>query len=335
MIEISNLNKTFNVDGNTVQAINNVSLKINDGDIYGIIGYSGAGKSTLLRCINKLEDVDSGSISINGIDITKLKNGKLRAEKKKIGMIFQHFNLLQQKTVFENIAFPLKINKYPKDKIKDRVLELLKYVDLVDKIDAYPSQLSGGQKQRVAIARAISTNPTILLSDEGTSALDPSTTQSILELLKQINNDLKITIVMVTHQMEVVKDICDKVAIMEKGQIVENGTVEQIFTSPKSKTANLFISSLQGDVQEDIIDTSDYDGKIVRLSFLGDSAKKPIVSDLVRKFDVDVNILSGNINKLQQSKVGHLIVELIGKDEEIQNSIDYLENTCKIVAEVI
>lgn len=335
MIKIFDLSKTFSIDKKTVKALDQVSLTIDEGDIYGIIGYSGAGKSTLLRCINRLEEADSGRILIDGVDITSLKDASLRQEKKKIGMIFQHFNLLDQRTVFENIAFPMEINKYSKEDIKKRVEELLDYVGLMDKRDNYPSQLSGGQKQRVAIARAISTRPKILLSDEGTSALDPGTTQSILDLLKKVNRDLGITIVMVTHQMEVVKDICDKVAIMEAGQIVENNRVEEIFTRPKSKTAKLFISSLQGLVDEEIIDSSNYRGQIVRLGFLGDSAKEPIISEMVRRYNVDVNILSGNINKLQQSNVGHLIVELLGEDGEIQESLEYLKNDCKITAEVI
>lgn len=335
MIKIFDLSKTFSIDKKTVKALDQVSLTIDEGDIYGIIGYSGAGKSTLLRCINRLEEADSGRILIDGVDITSLKDASLRQEKKKIGMIFQHFNLLDQRTVFENIAFPMEINKYSKEDIKKRVEELLDYVGLMDKRDNYPSQLSGGQKQRVAIARAISTRPKILLSDEGTSALDPGTTQSILDLLKKVNKDLGITIVMVTHQMEVVKDICDKVAIMEAGQVVENNRVEEIFTRPKSKTAKLFISSLHGLVDEEIIDSSNYRGQIVRLGFLGDSAKEPIISEMVRRYNVDVNILSGNINKLQQSNVGHLIVELLGEDGEIQESLEYLKNDCKITAEVI
>lgn len=334
MINIKNLNKTFKIDGRSIQAINNVSLEIQKGAIYGIIGYSGAGKSTLLRCINRLEEADSGEIIVDGINLTKIQNRQLRDEKKKIGMIFQHFNLLEQRTVADNIAFPMEINNYPKDEIKKRVEELLDYVDLVDKKNSYPSQLSGGQKQRVAIARAISTRPKVLLSDEGTSALDPRTTKSILDLLRQINKDLGITIVMVTHQMEVVKDICKKVAIMENGQVIEENTVENIFTKPKSKTARLFISSLQGEMQEEIIDASDFKGQVVRLSFLGDVAKEPIVSEMVRKFNVDVNILSGNINKLQESKVGHLIVELLGDKAEIKAALKYLEDNCKIKAEV-
>ncbi len=334
MIKISNLNKSFEIDGKKIQAVNNVSLDIQRGEIYGIIGYSGAGKSTLLRCVNRIEEPDSGNIIIDGVNITKLENGQLREERKNIGMIFQHFSLLEQKNVYNNIALPLEINGYSKDEIHSRVLELLDYVDLLDKKEAYPSQLSGGQKQRVAIARAISNNPKVLLSDEGTSALDPRTTESILDLLRQINQDLGITIVMITHQMEVVKAICDKVAIMENGQVVEINTVEDLFTKPKTKTAKLFINSLQGDIQDEIIDPMNFKGKIFRLGFLGDSANKPIITDLVRKFDIDVNILSGNINKLQMSNIGHLILEFIGEKDEIEDSIDYLLEQDIIVEEI-
>ena len=212
------------------------------------------------------------------------------------------------------------------EKIHNRVNELLEYVDLKDKKNSYPSQLSGGQKQRVAIARAIANNPKILLSDEGTSALDPKTTKSILELLKKIRDELNITIVMITHQMEVVKEICDRVAIMEDGQVVEENTVENLFREPKTKIAQAFISSLQGNIEEEIINPNDFKGKLIRLSFLGDSAKKPIVSKVIRNFNIDVNILSGNINKLQSTSVGHLILELIGEDEEIDKALSFLEN---------
>ncbi len=334
MIKIEKINKTFKSDSKTIHALNDVSLNINKGDIYGIIGYSGAGKSTLLRCINRLEEPDSGRIFIENLELTKLKDKELREARKEIGMIFQHFNLLEQKTVYENIAFPLEINKTDRGTIDKRVTDLLDYVQLLDKKDAYPSQLSGGQKQRVAIARAIADNPKILLSDEGTSALDPKTTENILDLLKKINNDLGITIVMVTHQMEVVKEVCNNVAIMENGKVIETNTVENLFTNPKSKTANLFINSLQGNIQDEIIDVNNFSGKILRLSFLGESAKKPIISELVRLFNVDVNILSGNINKLQMSNIGHLIVELIGDETEIYKAIRYLEND-KIIVEVI
>lgn len=326
LIEIINLSKSFNDGKRTINAVDNVTLKINQGEIFGIIGLSGAGKSTLIRCLNRLEEPDSGKILIEGVELTSLNTENLRKERKDMGMIFQHFNLLSQKTVFDNIAFPLQLEKKNKKEIENKVDELLRYVGLEDKKYNYPSQLSGGQKQRVAIARSLANNPKILLSDEGTSALDPQTTESILNLLKRIRDEFGITIVMITHQMEVVKDICDRVAIMEDGKVIEEDTVENVFRDPKTKTARNFIDSLQGNVQEEIINPKNFKGKIIRLSFLGDSANKPIVSKVIKNFNIDINILSGNINKLQLSSVGHLILELIGEDEEINRAISFLEN---------
>lgn len=326
MIKISNLSKSFVNLNDEFVAVDNVSLNVNKGEIFGIIGLSGAGKSTLIRCLNRLEEPTTGNIVIEGVDITKLNKEELRKSRKEIGMIFQHFNLLSQKTVFDNIAFPLQLNIVDKNTIEKRVNELLDYVDLKDKKYSYPSQLSGGQKQRVAIARAIANNPKILLSDEGTSALDPKTTKSILELLRKIRDELKITIVMITHQMEVVKEICDRVAVMDKGKIVEVNTVENLFKKPKTKIANSFINSLQGNVEDEIINPEDFSGKIIRLSYLGNSAKKPLVSQMIREFNVDVNIISGNINKLQMSNIGHLILELNGEDYEIDKAIEFLIN---------
>lgn len=326
MIRIENLNKSFTSNGKLLNAVNDVSLEIKKGEIFGIIGLSGAGKSTLIRCLNRLEEPTSGKILIDGIELTSLTKEELRKERKDIGMIFQHFNLLSQKNAFQNIAFPLQLEKKDKKEIEKRVDELLKYVKLEDKKYSYPSQLSGGQKQRVAIARALANNPKILLSDEGTSALDPKTTKSILELLKKIRSEFGITIIMITHQMEVVKDVCDRVAIMENGKVIEENTVENLFENPKTKIAQTFIDSLQGNIEEEIINPSEFKGKIIRLSFLGDSAKEPIVSKAIKNFDININILSGNINKLQESSVGHLILELIGNDIEINKTISFLQN---------
>ena len=326
LIEIINLTKSFNDGEKTINAVNNVSLKINKGEIFGIIGLSGAGKSTLIRCLNRLEEADSGKIFVEDIELTSLDRDDLRKERKDMGMIFQHFNLLSQKTVFDNIAFPLQLGKKNKREIGNKVDELLQYVGLKDKKYNYPSQLSGGQKQRVAIARALANNPKILLSDEGTSALDPQTTESILNLLKRIRDEFGITIVMITHQMEVVKDMCDRVAIMDNGKVIEENTVENIFRDPKTKIARSFIDSLQGNIQEEIINPQDFKGKIIRLTFLGDSAKKPIVSNVIKNFDIHINILSGNINKLQLSSVGHLILELIGEDAEIHRALTFLKD---------
>jgi len=326
LIKIANVSKVFENGKTKLEAVKDISLKINKGEIFGIIGLSGAGKSTLIRCLNRLEEPTEGKIFINDLELTSLNKEDLRLARKNIGMIFQHFNLLDQKTVYENIAFPLRLEKLGKKQIDARVNQLLEYVDLKDKKNNYPSQLSGGQKQRVAIARAIANNPKILLSDEGTSALDPKTTKSILELLKKIRDEFNITIVMITHQMEVVKEICDRVAIMENGQIVEINTVENLFKNPKTKVAHSFINSLQGNVEEEIINPKNYKGKIIRLSFMGDSAKKPIVSKVIRNFNIDVNILSGNINKLHASSIGNLTLELIGEDDEINNALLFLKN---------
>jgi len=326
VIEVENLSKCFQNGNECIWAIKNVSLHINRGEIFGVIGLSGAGKSTLIRCLNRLEEPTEGKIIIDGVDMTSLDKRELRARRKDIAMIFQHFNLLAQKTTYENIALPLELAGLGRKEIDTRVNELLEYVGLKDKKNAYPSQLSGGQKQRVAIARALANNPKILLSDEATSALDPKTTKSILELLKRIRDELGLTIVMITHQIEVVKDICDRVAIMENGEIVEINTVKELFRRPKSKTARAFIGSLKSDVQEEFIISEEFKGKVVRLSFWGENAKKPIVSHVIKQFNIDVNILSGNISQLMSTSAGHLIVELVGEDEKIQAAMDYLRN---------
>ena len=334
MIELVKLTKTFNTRDKTIDAVKNLSLNIQKGEIYGVIGLSGAGKSTLIRCINRLEEPTSGKIIIDGIDVTGLSKEDLRHERKNIGMIFQHFNLLAQRNVYENIAFPLKLVNRSKKEIGKRVDELLEYIDLRDKKYNYPSELSGGQKQRVAIARAIATNPKVLLSDEATSALDPQTTQSILEILKNIRDKFNITIVMITHQMEVVKEICDKVAIMEDGAIIEENTVEALFSNPKTKTAKNFINAMSSDVQEEIINPGDFKGQIFRFTFIGQSANKPFISRLSREFDIDINIISGNINKLQSNNIGHLIVEMLGNNNEINKAISLLKEN-SVYVEVI
>lgn len=334
MITIENLSKCFQIGGDKIWAVKDVNLHINRGEIFGIIGLSGAGKSTLIRCLNRLEEPTNGQIIIDGVDITSLNKVELRNIRKEIGMIFQHFNLLSQKTVFQNIAFPLELEKQDKQIIKTKVNKLLDFVELTDKKDAYPSELSGGQKQRVAIARALVNNPKILLSDEATSALDPQTTDSILKLLKRIRDEFGLTIVLITHQMEVVKDICDKVAIMENGEVIETNTAIELFRNPKTKTAKAFINSLHSNIEDEIIYKENFNGKIIRLSFLGESAKKPIVSKMIKQFDIEANILSGNINNLVSTSVGHLILELSGNDNEIQKAINFL-NEQNVNVEVI
>lgn len=244
MITIKNLTKSFKTDQGESEVLKNINLEIERGDIFGIIGFSGAGKSTMIRCLNRLEEPTSGKIIIGDKDITSLSKRELREVRKKIGIIFQQFNLFDSMTVYENVAFSLKVAGYPKDKIKSRVHEILDLVELTDKIQAYPAQLSGGQKQRVGIARALANEPDVLLSDEATSALDPQTTYSILELLKNINNKLKITIVLITHELDVVKYICNNMAVIEHGEIVESGSVDSVFLNPKSDTAKKFVSIL-------------------------------------------------------------------------------------------
>ncbi|MGG6439762.1 methionine ABC transporter ATP-binding protein [Saccharococcus caldoxylosilyticus] len=334
MIEIKNVTKIYSTKKKQVVGVDNVSLTIQDGEIFGIIGYSGAGKSTLLRCLNLLERPTSGQVIIDGVDLTTLNNKQLRQARLKIGMIFQHFYLVSSKTVFENIAFALKAAKKPKDEIKKRVNELLEMVGLSDKRDAYPSQLSGGQKQRVGIARALANDPTILLCDEATSALDPSTTKSILALLKKINRELGITIVLITHEMEVVKDICDRVAVMQNGKIIELGTVYDIFTNPKEELTKSFINSvLQFELPDHLLQKRT--GTMVKIHFKGETAEEAIVSDMLQTFKVKGNILHGKIEYIQEIPLGIFVMELTGEPEEIERAINYISqrtNALEVIA---
>lgn len=324
MIEVKNLVKVFRVDGKEFKALDDVSFKVDKGEIFGVIGLSGAGKSTLVRCINRLEEADSGEVIIDGVNISKLSPEDLRHERKDIGMIFQAFNLFMQKTVYDNIAYPLEIAKEKKDHIEKRVEELLKFIDLEEKRNAYPAELSGGQKQRVAIARAIATNPKILLSDEGTSALDPANTQAVLNLLKKIVKKYNTTIIMITHQMEVAKDICDNIAVMENGRIIEENTTKELFRNPQTKVTRSFIKNLKDEVEEEVINGEDFKGDVYRLSYANNNYDKPILSQCMKKFDVYVNILSGNINKLNATSVGYLTVEIQGSEAERKKALDFL-----------
>lgn len=325
MIKIENLNKIYETKNGAITALKNISLDIPKGEIFGIIGLSGAGKSTLIRTINRLEDPSSGKIIIDDVDITVLNSGDLRGLRKEVGMIFQHFNLMSSKTVYKNISFPLEISGMKKGDIDKRVLELLDLVGLSDKAHSHPSELSGGQKQRVAIARALANNPKVLLCDEATSALDPKTTKSILALLKDIQQRFELTIVLITHQMEVIREICDRVAIIESGEIVELGDVEDVFTNPKTDIGKAFISDLKPSSSSgDLVFEKTPNSSVIRLSYLGDSAKEPIVSDLVKKFDVDVNIIDGDINKLATSLVGHLIIQISGDKSVMEQAIAWL-----------
>ncbi|KIO67933.1 hypothetical protein B4064_1871 [Caldibacillus thermoamylovorans] len=325
MIEIKNLTKTYFSKDREVKAVNNVSITIHDGEIFGIVGYSGAGKSSLLRCINLLERPTSGKITVDGVDLTKLDNKRLRQARLKIGMIFQHFNLVSQKTVAENIAFALKASKTPKNRIEKRVDELLDMVGLADKKDVYPGQLSGGQKQRVGIARALANNPKVLLCDEATSALDPTTTKSILNLLKKINKELNITIIIITHEMEVVKEICHRMAIMENGRIVEQGNVYDIFASPKEQLTKEFIQSVVSfDLPKATLRL--VKGTLVKLLFRGEVAGEGVVSETLKKFQINGNFLHGSIEYIQERPLGIFIMELTGDQEEINKAIHYIEH---------
>ncbi|MBO8177036.1 MAG: methionine ABC transporter ATP-binding protein [Bacillus sp. (in: Bacteria)] len=325
MIAIKDLVKVYTTKHKQVVGVDHVSLTINKGEIFGIVGYSGAGKSTLLRCINLLERPTSGNVIIDGVDLTSLNEKELRKARLKIGMIFQHFHLVSSKTVFENIAFALKAAKKSKSEIEKRVTELLEMVGLADKRDAYPSQLSGGQKQRVGIARALANEPSVLLCDEATSALDPSTTKSILSLLKKINRELGITIVLITHEMEVVKDICDRIAVMQDGKVIELGTVYEIFTNPKEELTKSFIESvIQFDLPEHLLQKQT--GTIVKIQFKGEIAEQAVVSDMLQTFKVRGNILHGKIEYIQDLPIGIFIMELTGDPQEVQKAIEYISH---------
>ncbi|OZI11114.1 methionine ABC transporter ATP-binding protein [Bacillaceae bacterium SAS-127] len=325
MLEIQNLTKIYKTKKKQVKGIDNVSLTIQKGEVFGIVGYSGAGKSSLLRCINLLERPTSGSIIVDGQDLTKLSSVALRQARLKIGMIFQHFYLISQKTVGENIRFALKAANTPKEKIDHRVRELLEMVGLSEKIDVYPAQLSGGQKQRVGIARALANNPSILLCDEATSALDPKTTVSILRLLKKINRELNITIVLITHEMNVVKEICDRMVIMQDGKVIEEGSVYDIFANPEKPLTKEFISSVVSfDLPPSIVHS--VTGKIVKVLFKGEVAGEGVISDMLQSFDVRGNFLHGTIEYIQEKPLGIFLMELQGQTDNITKAQSYMES---------
>ncbi len=324
MIRIHDLSKEYKTKKGSIVGVNRVNLTINKGEIFGIVGYSGAGKSSLLRCINLLERPTSGQIEVNGKNLTELKGEELRKARLKMGMIFQHFYLISQKTVGENIAFALKAAKTPKEKVTPRVLELLEMVGLTDKKDVFPAQLSGGQKQRVGIARALANNPSVLLCDEATSALDPNTTLSILRLLKKINRELNITIVLITHEMNVVKEICDRLAVMQDGRVLEEGRVYDIFSNPKEELTKEFISSVVSfEVPQTIL--NQVTGRIVKVLFRGSVAGEGVISDTVQQFDVRGNFLHGAIEYIQEMPLGLFLMEIQGHPDNITRAITYME----------
>lgn len=324
LIQIEHVSKTFSGKYGTVHALDDVSIHVEKGDICGIIGFSGAGKSTLIRLVNGLETADSGKVTVCGKELSTLKKPELRALRRKIGMVFQQFNLLESKTVYHNIALPLILAKTPKVEIDKKVKEVLKIVELEDKKDTYISQLSGGQKQRVGIARALTTDPELLLCDEATSALDPQTTESILKLLKKINRKMGVTILLITHQMQVVQMICNKVAVMESGKIVESGSVLEVFGSPKMPVTKRFVQTVIRDQIPDsiisLVKEQKENFRVDRLKFIGSSVKRPVISDICKTKGVVVNILGAAVQELEDSVMCVFILQLIGDDESIDKA---------------
>lgn len=331
MIQLENISKIFGTGLNEVNAVRDVSLSIEKGEIFGIIGFSGAGKSTLVRCINLLEIPTSGKVTVDGQELTGLSAKELRTARKRIGMIFQHFNLMRSRTVFGNVAFPLKGSGMSKQETADKVRELLHLVDIADKENAYPAQLSGGQKQRVAIARALANDPKVLLCDEATSALDPQTTKSILQLLQKLNRQLGITVVIITHEMSVIKEICGRVAVMEKGKVVEQGEVFSIFANPRQPVTRDFIRTtsnlqkIEGLLAEDSPVTRLKPGEmIVRLSYVQKNVSEPLISTVSRKFEINLNIIFSDIEIVQDAPIGGTVAIINGQREQINQAIDYL-----------
>ena len=332
MIQLSHIEKTYDSPSGPVKALKGIDLTIERGEIFGIIGLSGAGKSTLIRCINMLERPTAGKVIVDGQDMTVMSEKELRKARKNIGMIFQHFNLLSSATVYDNIAFPLRLSHTPEAEIKKKVLPLLELVGLADKAHQYPSQLSGGQKQRVGIARALASEPKVLLCDEATSALDPQTTRSILELIQDINRKLSLTVVVITHEMQVIKDICDKVAVIENGVIAEQGTVLDVFTNPQKPITKDFISVLLsnelpaafrgGEVSKTPLPGAYL---LLRLTFIGESADDPVLAGMIRKFpEIEVTMLFGNLDQIKSTPFGRMIIGITGPETRIQEALQYL-----------
>ena len=328
MIEFKNISKHYQLKGQTIRALDQINLEIPAGSIFGIIGYSGAGKSTLIRLINLLERPIEGQVIINQKDFTALDARSLRQERANIGMIFQHFNLLQTKTVAANIEMPLKLLGVSKAEREKRLNELLEFIDLKHKKDAFPDELSGGQKQRVGIARALANHPKILLCDEATSALDPQTTKSVLALLKKINKEQNITIVMVTHEMDVIETVCDYVAVMEQGKVIETGSTLEIFSQPQHPTTKNFIQTvLQQQLPVNILKNLENQNhnSIYCLQFLGRSAQETVVQAVIKKFDISLNILFANMTEINGTVIGQMFIQLLGDPAIIQQAIEFLE----------
>ena len=333
MIRLENVSKTFTDSNKEVHAVNNVSLTINDGDIFGIIGFSGAGKSTLVRCINLLERPTEGKVFVDDAEITALSGKELRKARKKIGMIFQHFNLMPSRTIFGNVAYPLRGSGLSKEEIREKVHHLLELVGISEKENAFPSQLSGGQKQRVAIARALANDPSILLCDEATSALDPQTTKSILKLLQQLNQTLGITVVVITHEMAVVKEICNRVAVMDHGDVVEEGEVFHVFASPKESLTRSFIKTISNlqKIEELIAADSPVVATkkgelIVRLSYVEKNTSEPLISTVTQKFGIILNIVFADVEIVQNAPIGGTVAIVSGEGSRIDEALQYLRD---------
>ncbi|MBU5212020.1 methionine ABC transporter ATP-binding protein [Heyndrickxia oleronia] len=339
MITVQKVKKIFSTKNGEVTAVNDINIDINKGEIFGVIGYSGAGKSTLIRMLNGLEIPTSGKIHVAGKEISSIKGAELRKARQGIGMIFQHFNLLWSRTVRENISFPLEIAGVPKQQRRKKVDELIKLVGLDGREEAYPSQLSGGQKQRVGIARALANDPQVLLCDEATSALDPQTTDSILDLLVDINKRLGLTIVLITHEMHVIRKICHRVAVMENGQVVEMGSVLDVFRKPQEKITKRFVRQLTEpeDTHETVQQLLNMysSGRLVKITFIGGSAEQPIITDLIRNYSLSVNIIQGNISQTQNGSYGTLFIHVDGEEEEINKGLTYLQKQQEIELEVM
>ncbi len=333
MIRLENVSKTFTDSNKEVHAVNNVSLTINDGDIFGIIGFSGAGKSTLVRCINLLEKPTDGKVFVDDAEITALSGKDLRKARKKIGMIFQHFNLMPSRTIFGNVAYPLRGSGLSKEEIKEKVHHLLELVGISEKENAFPSQLSGGQKQRVAIARALANDPGILLCDEATSALDPQTTKSILKLLQQLNQTLGITVVVITHEMAVVKEICNRVAVMDHGDVVEEGEVFHVFASPKEPLTRSFIKTtsnlqkIEELIEADSPVVATKKGElIVRLTYVEKNTSEPLISTVTQKFGIILNIVFADVEIVQNAPIGGTVAIVSGEGSRIDEALQYLRD---------
>ena len=338
MIQFEGVAKTYQSGKQEIHALNGIDLTVETGEIYGVIGFSGAGKSSLIRTVNLLERPSAGRVLIQGKDISTLSSKEIRTIRKDIGMIFQHFNLLNSKTVYHNVAMPLLLAKTSKADIEKQVNDLLDFVGLADQAQKYPDQLSGGQKQRIGIARALATNPSVLLCDEATSALDPQTTKSILDLLRKINKEYNITILLITHEMGVIREICDKVAVLEAGKVIEQGSVFDIFSNPQQPTTKRFVRSVMNDELPDSllaqIQDAESDNAIYRLQFTGNSVGKPFMSRVSRDFKVDLNVLFGNITELQGVPYGNLIVEFSGEPSEIELALSSIRESDIHIEEV-